>query len=171
MKYWLPIIIAIILPLSTTAQDLNVKGKKSTAIIGDEAGKSWYDSKYHFAPAHRAGDYVYFSGVVAGAYESDEPIGKDAFKTDLRKRFQSLERTLKAAGASFSDVVKINTYHVFDSPHISIDKVMQIDAVAEVKAEFIGEPYPAWTAIGTTALFPDKGLVEIEIVAYSPLEK
>lgn len=171
MKYCLVSFISIAISLSANAQGLNIKGKNSTAIIADEAGKSWYDSKYHFAPAHRAGDYVYFSGVVAGAYESDEPIGKEAFKVDLRKRFQSLERTLKAAGSSFDDVIKINTYHVFDSPHISIDKVTQIDAVAEVKDEFINEPYPAWTAVGTTALFPDKGLVEIEIVAYSPITK
>ena len=30
------------------------------------------------------------------------------------------------------------------------------------------EPHPAWTAVGTTALLPDRGIVEIEVVAYSP---
>ncbi len=160
----------ILIASGAFAQELNVKGKQSTAIIA-EGQQGWYEGKYHFAPAHRAGDYVFFSGVVAGAYESDEPIGKEAFKNDIRKRFQAIEKTLKAAGAGFADVVKINTYHVFDSPHVAIDKVTQIDAVAEVKDEFLSEPYPTWTAVGTTALFPDKGLVEIEIVAYSPQGK
>ena len=43
-------------------------------------------------------------------------------------------------------------------------------AIAEVRKEFMSEPYPAWTAVGTTELLPDNGLVEIEFVAYSPQE-
>ncbi len=169
MKFLLLTALLSSLPMMGNAEDLNVKGKNSTAIV-PEGQQRWYQGKYHFAPAHRAGDYVFFSGVVAGAYESEQPIGKEAFKDDIRKRFQTIEKILKAAGASFENVVKINTYHVFDSPHVAIDKITQIDAVAEVKDEFIGEPYPVWTAVGTTALFPDKGLVEIEIVAYSPVD-
>lgn len=135
------------------------------------AKQQLYDGVYKFAPAVRAGDYVFFSGVVAGAYRAEEPIGADAFKADLRKRFASLSKTLKTAGASFDDVVKIRTFHVFDSKWINLDKVEQIKAVAEVKAEFIKAPHPTWTAVGTTALFPDQGLVEIEIVAYAPRDK
>ena len=78
---------------------------------------------------------------------------------------------MAAGGASLKQTVKIRTFHVFDSEWITIPKTEQILAVGEVKDEFIGEPHPAWTAVGSTALFPDKGLVEIEVVVYAPLDK
>lgn len=166
--------IAVLLLLaagSAQAQEsFNVEGRNGEAIIATGQDKKWmYDGRYHFSPAYRAGDWVYFSGVVAGA-QSDTPMGKEEFKAALHRAFESLGATLAAAGASFDDVVKIRSFHVFDSPFITLGKREQVEAMAEVKGEYIGEPHPAWTAVGTTALLPDRGLVEIEIVAYAPQE-
>lgn len=153
-------------------ENFNVSGHGKTAIIPTERHKrGMYESRFNFAPAVRAGDFIFISGGVAGAFGSEQPIGKEEFKTSLRRVFTSLKGTLAAGGANMDQVVKIRTFHVFDSPHITIGKVEQIEAVAEVKNEFIGEPHPAWTAVGTTALFPDRGLVEIEVVVYSPENK
>lgn len=146
----------------------NVRGSRTEAIIATEEQRDgWYNGSFHFAPAHRAGDFVYFSGVVAGAWEG-EPLDREGYKEAIRTAMQTIEATLAAAGASFQDVVKLRTFHVFDSPLVEIGKVEQVEALAEVKGEFIPEPHPAWTAVGTTALLPDNGLVEIEIVAYDP---
>ncbi len=151
------------------ADDLNVTGNGKTAIIATERQKQGiYNSKFHFSPAVRAGDTIYISGVVAGALPEDRPVTREEFKASVRRAFQNIAATLKAGGADINQAVKIHTFHVFDSPWITIGKVEQIEVVAEVKDEFIGEPYPAWTAVGTTALFPDKGLVEIELVIYDP---
>lgn len=149
--------------------DLNVTGHGKTAIIATERQKKgWYDSEYHFSPAVRAGDFIFISGAVAGAYGAEEPVGKDALKESIRRAFGSIKATLAAGGATMDQIVKIRTFHVFDSEWISIPKREQIKAVAEVKSEFMGEPHAAWTAVGTTALFPDQGLVEIEVVVYAP---
>lgn len=146
----------------------NVKGRNGEAIVPDAETKQWsYDGRYNFSPGFRAGDFVFLSGVVAGARDA-EPLSRDAFKASVRRGFESIQKTLAAAGGSIEDVVKIRTFHVFDSPLITIDKRDQVLAIAEVKNEFIPEPHPAWTAVGTTALLPDRGLVEIEVVAYSP---
>lgn len=151
------------------AESLNVSGHGKTAIIASERQKKGlYDSPFHFSPAVRAGDTIYISGVVAGAFQSEEPIDREAFKTSVRRAFESIKSTLKAGGADMNQIVKIRTFHVFDSQWITIGKHDQVAAVAEVKGEFIGEPHPAWTAIGATALYPDKGLVEIEVIVYAP---
>lgn len=151
-------------------ESLNVEGRNGVAIIASEQEKKWmYDGRFHYSPAYRAGDWVYFSGVVAGA-PSETPLGREEFEAALRRAFESLRATLAAADASYDDVVKIRSFHVFDSPLITLDKIEQVEVMAEVKGDYIAEPHPAWTAVGTTALLPDRGLVEIEIVAYAPQE-
>ena len=154
---------------SAAAQEnYNVKGPRSEAIVATQGQRDgWYGGPYHFAPAHRAGDYLFFSGVVAGARD-DAPLDEEGYKAAVRQQFETLGQTLAAAGASFDDVVKLRSFHVFDSPYVALTKRQQFDAFAAVKDEFIGEPYPAWTGVGTTALFPDRGLVELEIIAYAP---
>lgn len=155
---------------SVPSDSLNVTGHGKTAIIPSQRLKdSAYDGIYHYSPAVRAGDYVFLSGVVSGAFGSEHPIDKEQFKESLRRSFAAIESTLLAANADMNSIVKMTTYHVFDSPLISIGKREQVEAIAEVKGEFMDEPHAAWTAIGTTGLLPDLGLVEIDIIAYAPL--
>lgn len=155
-----------------SADGLKVTGHNKTAIIATEGMKrGWYDGVYHFSPAVRAGDFLFLSGVVVGIRGEDAPIGRDAFKQELRRGFTTLQTILIAAGADTNSIVKITSYHVFDSPLLAIKKQDQVLAMAEVKGEFMEEPHAAWTAVGTTALLPDAGLVEIDIVAYVPLDK
>lgn len=49
---------------------------------------------------------------------------------------------------------------------LTIDE--QALVIAENKARYATEPHPAWTAVGTTGLFSARGIVEIEMVVYSP---
>ena len=60
-------------------------------------------------------------------------------------------------GAHWSDVVEINSYHV--------GLVDQAEAVLKVAAEFLEDPYPAWTAVGVTELILPEALVEISCAA------
>jgi enamine deaminase RidA (YjgF/YER057c/UK114 family) len=41
----------------------------------------------------------------------------------------------------------------------------QGDILLRVAAEFLAEPYPAWTAVGITELFEQGALVEISCIA------
>lgn len=144
-------------------------------VPGPHGGAAWYASAeqkesqdaYGYAGAYRAGDFVYLSGVVAGAPDS-EPLDAEAFKDSLRRAFRYAEQNLNAAGGEMSDVIDVVTFHVWDSPLFSGDKNAHLAAVADVKREFIPEPHPAWTAIGVSELVPDNGLVEIRLIAYSP---
>ncbi len=137
-------------------------------ILPHPADRGAYDA-YHFAAARRVGNTLYVSGVVAAKApgQADEV---EAYKAGLRHAFRRIERTLKAAGADFDDVVMINTFHVWDSPHFKGSKDEHFAAFAAVKDEFMGEPHPAWTAVGTTGLLVDAGLVEIQLIVHLPEE-
>jgi len=70
--------------------------------------------------------------------------------------FENLKTVLAAAGLGFEDLVEIVSYHT---------DMADLHAVVEVKAEYITRDFPAWTALGVTALaFPGQRL-EIKAVA------
>jgi enamine deaminase RidA (YjgF/YER057c/UK114 family) len=75
----------------------------------------------------------------------------------VRGTFRNIAITLAEAGASWADVVEINAYHV--------GLREQSDAIFAAAAEYLVAPYPAWTAVGVTELFPPDAVVEISCVA------
>jgi enamine deaminase RidA (YjgF/YER057c/UK114 family) len=125
-----------------------------------------YDT-YTYAPARRAGNLVFLSGVIAGPLPG-EGHDVEAFKNQLRRCFQNIVRNLAAAGARPSQIVEIESYHVFPSPGFSGDWNAHLNAVLEVKNEFIKPPYPTWTVLGVAALAEENAVVEIKVTAYAP---
>jgi enamine deaminase RidA (YjgF/YER057c/UK114 family) len=120
-----------------------------------------------FAPARRVGDTLYISGVIAGVPPGGA-ADAEAFKRSLRQAFTRIQRLLEAAGAGFADVAMINSFHVWTSPHTTLTRDQLFDAVSQVKDEFMPPPHPAWTAVGTSGLLGDSGLVEIQMIAHVP---
>ena len=114
--------------------------------------------QFRAAPAVRAGDFVYISGVVAGL-PADVERTPEAYEAAIRKAFERVDEALAPAGASWRDVVEMTTFHVGMRDHQ--------DIFVGVREEFIKEkPYPAWTAIGVEKLWVDALFVEIRVVAY-----
>jgi len=110
--------------------------------------------QYHFAPAVKDGDRLFCSGVIGtGADGKPSPDPEAQFT----QAFETLSAVLAAAGASFTDVVEITTFHVGLQQHLG--KFMK------VKDKYLREPYPAWTAIGITELAVPGGLVEVRATA------
>ena len=100
------------------------------------------------------------------------PLGNEgrdaeAFKAQVRRAFTQIQRSLQSAGATFADVVMINTFHVWDGPGFKGTRDEQFAAFAKAKDEFMPPPHPAWTAVGTTGLLADDGVVEIQMIAYA----
>lgn len=116
-----------------------------------------YD-ELHFSPAMRAGDFIFVSGVVAGMRADD--TGEAAMEQSFDRAFRGVASVLEAAGADWNDVVEITTYHT--------DLPAQFPVFSRVKDRYVGEPYPAWTAIDVDRLLPDQGIVEIRVTAYAP---
>ena len=62
-----------------------------------------------FAHGIKAGDVLYTSGIVARGPDG-EIVGKGDVEAQAHQVYQNLEAILAAAGATWNDVVKYNTY-------------------------------------------------------------
>ena len=124
----------------------------------------------HFASVRTAGDFVFVSGVIAGPGVKGR-TDEESFKEGVRRAFRTIERNLAAAGVGFGDVVEIQTFHVWNSPAFSGGRDAHFRAFSAAKDEFMKPPYSAWTAVGTTGLLAEDGLVEIKVTAYKRSER
>jgi enamine deaminase RidA (YjgF/YER057c/UK114 family) len=135
-------------------------------ILPSERDKQNYD-EYRFAAARRVENTLYISGVIIGRRDGE---GDDAaaFKLQVRRGFERLKKTLAAGGASFADVVMINSFHVWQGPNFRGSRDEQFAVFEQVVDEFVKPPYPAWTAVGTSGLLSDGGIVEVQLIARIP---
>jgi enamine deaminase RidA (YjgF/YER057c/UK114 family) len=148
------------------SQPVRIPASGGEVILATEADQKTYE-RMRFAAARRCGDTIYVSGVIVGR-ASGEGNDVDAFKDQARRAFRRIGETLQAAGASFADVAMINSFHVFETPHFAGSRDDHFAALSAVKDEFMPPPHPAWTAVGTTALLWDRGIVEIQMIAHAP---
>lgn len=155
-------------PAIATAQDYprNIPAPGGHVLIPSAGAQRAYDG-YHYAPARRAGDFLYISGVVVGP-APDQGRDVEGFKEQVRRAFRHIKLSLDAEGLTFADVVMINSFHVWDSPGFKGGRDGQFAAVSAVKDEFMSAPHPAWTAVGATGLLMPDGVVEIQMIAYAP---
>lgn len=135
-------------------------------ILPNENAKRAHD-EFRYAAVRRVDNMLYISGVIVGRREGE---GKDAaaFKLQVDRGFQRLKGVLEAAGASFNDVVMINSFHVWQGPDFEGTKSEQFALFEEVAGNYLKPPYPAWTAVGTTGLLGTGGIVEVQLIARVP---
>jgi enamine deaminase RidA (YjgF/YER057c/UK114 family) len=107
--------------------------------------------------ARKVGNRLLLTG-----HTGDAPDGSysDDVGTQLLQTFRNVEATLHEAGASWADVVVLNSYHV--------GLQAQADTLLDIAAEFLIEPYPAWTAVGVTELIDPPAVIEINCEALLP---
>ncbi len=105
-----------------------------------------------YAQAVLVDNVLYVSGTVASG----------DMAAQLKGVYSGIERTLKAYGATFQNVVKENLY------------TTDIEAVKlnnEVRKAFYKGDYPAATWVQITRLFMQQALVEVEVIAHLPANK
>jgi 2-iminobutanoate/2-iminopropanoate deaminase len=101
---------------------------------------------------------VYISGQIA--YDKDgKVVGAGDMKAQAEQVFKNLQTALTAAGATFSDVVKMNTY---------ITDMDKAPAVREVRARYFGDTTPASTLVQVVHLARPELMLEIEVIAVVP---
>lgn len=135
-------------------------------VIADAQGRAYFDEA-HDAPARRAGDFVYISGVVVGRAPDGERT-PEMFRIAALAGFARLNVTLEAFGLSFDDVVMVNTFHDWIAEEFGGERAAQGQAFVKVKHEAMGGARPAWTAVGTSGLWSESYIVEIQMIAYAP---
>ena len=102
----------------------------------------------------KVGERIIVSGIPAIEGENDE--------AKVRWMFTQLQRHLEKAGATLADVVELSSFHVARD-HKEFRE--RLEPVLRVHREFFKDHYPAWTAVGTTALFSAEAPMELRAVA------
>jgi 2-iminobutanoate/2-iminopropanoate deaminase len=102
---------------------------------------------------------IYISGQIA--YDKDgKLVGGADMKAQAEQVFRNLEAALNAAGAKFSDVVKMNSY---------ITDMSKVQAVRDVRAKYFTDIAPASTFVEVKGLVRPELMLEIEVVAVVPV--
>jgi 2-iminobutanoate/2-iminopropanoate deaminase len=110
-----------------------------------------------YVHAVRAGNTLYLAGQV-GRGPDGKPVGPDA-AAQARQVYANIGRILAAAGADWTDVVKVTTYLV--------DRA-DTDAVSAVRFQHFGDYRPPHTALIIAGLGSPELRVEVDIVAVLP---
>jgi enamine deaminase RidA (YjgF/YER057c/UK114 family) len=136
--------------LLTGASDARAQQPRKSHKALHPEGAPAADSSYSPAILADAGQMLFISG------QGPEDIHAD-METQIRQTFDRIGLLLKEAGATWSNVVIIRSYWV----HMLRD----LPIFRKVRRDYLAEPYPASTAVGTNELAIPGLELEIEAVA------
>ena len=148
MKKTFLIFLFAVLAISLRAQDkqyLNPFGSKPPGYT-------------HVVVVNGPGKTIYISGQVP-VNAAGEIVGKGDLKQQVTQVYENLQTALKAAEATFADVVKMNTYVVNYKP-------ADVVVIREVRSQYlVNKNPPASTLAGVQALYHPDIMIEIEAIA------
>lgn len=121
-------------------------------IIPDSMRSSY--EAFQFAPATRVGDLLILSGQIGVGPDGNAIADLEA---QFTRAFELIGQILHEAGLSFDNIVDLHTFHVGLQAHLG--------TFMKVKAKYITEPFPSWTAIGVVELALPGIAVEIKATA------
>ena len=104
------------------------------------------------------GRTIYVAGQVAFD-KSGSVVGKGDFAVQTTQVFENLKSALAAVGATFDNVVKVNTY---------VTDMSQIQALQEIRGKYYGKNAPASTLVEIGRLAHPDLMIEIEAIAVLP---
>jgi len=113
-----------------------------------------YEPIVGFSRAVRVGNMISVAGTTAGSGGKPVAIGDPAAQT--RAIFETIEKALIEAGASFKDVVRTRVYLV---------DIAHWEAVGRIHGEIFADIRPANTALQVSGFVSPDWLVEIEVDA------
>ncbi|MCV7380005.1 hypothetical protein BST11_09035 [Mycobacterium alsense] len=118
-------------------------------------------TRNRYRQALRIGDRIEISGQ--GGWDADFTLPATSLEDEIAKACDNVEKTLAEAGATWSDVVSVHSYHV-PTADDSIGGQHMSAMVDQFRRRF-GDSLPVWTAVGVKALALAGQRVEIEAVA------
>ncbi|MEM7524038.1 MAG: Rid family hydrolase [Pseudomonadota bacterium] len=109
------------------------------------------------SPAILSGGHLFLTGVTGVDAAGRMP---DAEEEQFRNVFDKIGRVLAEAGADFSALVEMTSYHVGLREHFELFDAVRLD--------YVSAPYPAWTAVEAGGLRRVGAVVEVRAVAAAP---
>jgi reactive intermediate/imine deaminase len=110
---------------------------------------------YSHVVSVRGGRTIYIAGQVAFDAQG-QLVGKGDLAAQTRQVFANLDTALKAAGATFANVVKTN-YYIRDASQVAV--------VRDIRSKYFTSELPASTLVEVPRLAQPDFLIEIEVIA------
>jgi enamine deaminase RidA (YjgF/YER057c/UK114 family) len=132
---------------------LQIERKQPEGVnVRMQQGKPAYS---HVVTVNGPGKTIYIAGQLARNLEGNI-VGPGDMRAQLEQTFKNLEACLKAAGASWADVVKTNTY---------VTNYEELAKCSDVRMRYFGVASPTSTTIQISRLAQPEAMVEIEMIA------
>jgi enamine deaminase RidA (YjgF/YER057c/UK114 family) len=109
----------------------------------------------HVVTVNGACKIVYIAGQLARDIDGN-CVGKGNMRAQMEQTFQNLDRCLKAAGATWADLIKTNTF---------VTDFDEFQKCGDVRMRYFGVATPTSTTVGVTRLADPDCMIEIEAVA------
>jgi 2-iminobutanoate/2-iminopropanoate deaminase len=116
------------------------------------AGKPSYS---HVVTVTGPGKLVYIAGQLARDIDGN-CVGKGDMRAQMEQTFKNLDACLKAAGATWADVVKTNTY---------VTDFDEFQKHGDVRTRYFGVATPTSTTVQISRLAGPDFMIEIEMIA------
>jgi enamine deaminase RidA (YjgF/YER057c/UK114 family) len=117
-----------------------------------QQGKPAYS---HVVTVTGPGKTIYIAGQLARDLDGNI-VGPGNMRAQMEQTFKNLDACLKAAGASWADVVKTNTF---------VTDYAAFSQCSDVRMRYFGLAAPTSTTIQISGLAQPEAMVEIEMIA------
>jgi len=132
---------------------LQIERKQPAGVnVRMQQGKAAYS---HVVTVNGPGKTVYIAGQLARDLEGNI-VGPGDMRAQMEQTFKNLDACLKAAGASWSDVVKTNTF---------VTNYEEFSKHSDVRMRYFGVASPTSTTVQISRLAQPEAMVEIELIA------
>jgi len=106
------------------------------------------------SPGIVSGNHVFLTGMTGNRADGSMPSDPEE---QIRNAFGKIGTILMEAGLGHDAIVEMTTYHVGLADHF--------DLFNAIRADYVGEPFPAWTAVEVARLRRPGAIVEIRVIA------
>ena len=102
--------------------------------------------------------FIYVSGQIASD-ATGALVAPNDLPAQSERVFENVEAILEANGASFADVVKLQTF---------VTTLDGLDEMRQVRSRYLTSELPASTAVQVAALVVPNAVIEVDVVAVIP---
>lgn len=124
--------------------------KRALFPVGSEASSA----QIKVSPGVVSGSHVFLTGMTGSRPNGTMP---SSLEEQFHRAFEKIGETLQEAGLAFDSIVEMTTYHIGLRDHF--------DTFNAVRAQYVDDPYPAWTAVEVAGLRREGAVVEIRAIA------
>ena len=108
-------------------------------------------------------DNLLFVGGQLSADEHGNVVGEGDIEVQTRNVFEAVTAGLTEGGATWDDVVKLNTYYVCNETGDAVRDFWE--KMTRIRFEYLPTPGPVGTAVRVAGLMYDGFLIEVEAIA------